>query len=511
MGKLFARGPHDISFLSQNSKGEKKAAHTRAIAMGLCLLMVTSGFGQMLQPAAREDEEESPVTASPQAQTGQEFVAVPDLADQLRKFDPGAVVEWDGRRLRITAKGQRFTLFLTSSDVVVNGVPQRISSPLRVYRGELFVPQDAVDLLAETLAKVTATPTSMPSPTVAPPTPSPTATPATPTPVTVATPTPTPLQSAPPSPIPTTTPTPPPPTPSPTPQEPMATARPATPRPSIAIEIRPSPRPTALPTKIVALQPSGNIFERLVHEREFINQCGLKPFPKGELERRAQRANVTTILLDPDEGVAANAGSEQRRQSHLTLELAMKLRAILEARGYKVELTREDPHYVSLAQKLERIRSSSADLLLSLRAGWNSSATVSGGRVFYPSPATDYSLGKALSANNVEYPIEQTYRPFAEKSKTFASVCAGALKNELPAENAGPLPAPLFLARRAPMPSITVLLGYLSNSGDRNRLLDESHQNQLVERLAEAIDQYKAAATRKSPATASGAGGRETP
>ncbi len=94
-----------------------------------------------------------PDSAAPAARSESAFVAVPDLADRLKKLDPNAVIEWDGRRLRIQVQRQRFTLFLVTSDMVVNGTPERVSSPLRVYRGEIYVPQDAVDRIADVLAE----------------------------------------------------------------------------------------------------------------------------------------------------------------------------------------------------------------------------------------------------------------------------------------------------------------------------------------------------------------------
>ena len=54
----------------------------------------------------------------------QEFVSAPDLAAQLKKIDPKAQVQWDGRVLRIEANGQKFSLFQTGGDMVVNGTPE---------------------------------------------------------------------------------------------------------------------------------------------------------------------------------------------------------------------------------------------------------------------------------------------------------------------------------------------------------------------------------------------------
>lgn len=449
----------------------------------------------LLLNSAAAQEAAAPDTAAPSAAS--EFVAVPDLAAQLKKIDPNAIVEWDGRRLRVSAKGQRFTLFITSPEVVVQGVPQRVSSPLRVYRGELYVPQDAVDLLAQELAKATTAPSPTPSPT-----PAPTATPlATPTPAPSAVPpaqaTPTPVPSPTPSPTPTVAPTPSPTAIIATPG--LSAPSPQPNRPStIVIETKAPTKTPAAPPRVVSA-PEGDNFTRRLHQRDELTQASLKLFTKGELEALPRRSTVTKILLDPDEGILKEASSELRRQSHLTLQLAMKIKMRLAAQGYHVELTREDPQYVSLAQKLERIRTSGADALLSIRVGMNSSAAVNGVRVWYPSPATDYSVGKAeLNASDL-VPLEQTYQPFADKSKTLATLCLTALKSEFPADAATMLPAPLYLARRAPMPSVFIGLGNLTNPSDRKRLLDEGQQDRLADLIAQAVIQYAQGSTPRAP------------
>jgi len=481
--------------------------HHRFAASVACMVALSVvALAQYPQSTPGEDEAATAAADPAAAQGSTEYVAVPDLAAQLKKLDPNALVEWDGRRLRISARGQRFTLFLTTPDIVVNGTPQKVSSPLRVYRGELYVPQDAVDLLAGELAE----PTPAPGPTPAgeattPPAVTPTATPAlAPTVAPSPTPAPTPSPTAP---LPVT-----PPVatiiaqPSVTPQifvPPTVEATQAavvtpTPTPAIMMQVHATPKAT-LPPKPpppVTARP-GSPFEKLLRERDELAQAAWKSFTRAELENRAQRPAIRTVLIDPDEGIANDASAEARRQSHLTLQLAMKLKRHLESRGYRAELTREDTQYVPLAVKVERIRSSDADLLLMVRVGSNPSASVAGSRVLYPSPTADYLVGKPEVGASEIVPPEQTYVAFAERSKSLATLCLTALKSEVPADTTSMLPAPLFLGRRAPMASVLVMPGYLSSPADRARLLDEGRQDQVTDLLAEAVAQYAAGEARR--------------
>jgi N-acetylmuramoyl-L-alanine amidase len=231
-------------------------------------------------------------------------------------------------------------------------------------------------------------------------------------------------------------------------------------------------------------------FEQLVHERDAIAHLELKSYGRTELEAKAKRTQLRKIVLDPDDGSFPSDSADVRRMSGVTLQITQKIKSRLAQKGYEVELTREDAQPVSLSQKLERIIASDGDLLLSIRVGISPSADTAGVRVLYPSQTTDYSVGKSDAANGNTVPLDQQYTPFVERSKSLASLCLSALKNEFSGDDSALLPAPLYFGRRAPMPSILIVTGYISNPSDRNRLLDEMRQDRIAELLARAIDQF---------------------
>ncbi|AXA36887.1 MAG: N-acetylmuramoyl-L-alanine amidase [Candidatus Hydrogenedentota bacterium] len=454
-----------------------------------------------------------PDSAAPAARSESAFVAVPDLADRLKKLDPNAVIEWDGRRLRIQVQRQRFTLFLVTSDMVVNGTPERVSSPLRVYRGEIYVPQDAVDRIADVLASapapqtgetttpVVATPTPAPTP-VATPTPTPTPTPQ-PTPMPTPTPSPTPMLTPSPTPSPKPSPTPSPtvtvqPTAEPTAPPVRATAtaevlRSPTPRSTTQIEVLPTPRGarrTATPAPTVT-ETRTDVFARALRERAEAGALRIKRFREAELTQLAGTLQIQRVVIDPDDGDEAEPSGEARRASMLTLELAQRLKARLQAAGLEVILTREDLRRVPPPKKVELVTNSGAQLLVSLRVGNSATAEAQGVCVMYPSDTVDYAVGRPTEKGPDDtLPLDQVYRPFQERSRTLASLCLTALRGAVPPEHASMLAAPLYLHRRAPMPAVLVVVGYLSNPSDRARLLDPQRQDEFVEMLATPILEF---------------------
>lgn len=430
-----------------------------------------------------------PDSAAPAARSESAFVAVPDLADRLKKLDPNAVIEWDGRRLRIQVQRQRFTLFLVTSDMVVNGTPERVSSPLRVYRGEIYVPQDAVDRIADVLASAPVPQTGETTPTVV----------ATPTPTPVATPTPTPTPT--PSPTPMLTPSPtatvqPTAEPSAAPARatvPTEVLRSPTPRGTTQIEVLPTPRgarrpATPAPT-VTEARP--DVFARALRERVEASALRIKRFREAELTQLAGTLQIRRVVIDPDDGDEAEPSGDARRASMLTLELAQRLKARLQAAGLEVILTREDLRRVPPPKKVELVTNSGAQLLVSLRVGNSATAETQGVCVMYPSDTVDYAVGRPIEKGPDDtMPPDQVYRAFQERSRTLASLCLTAFRGVVPPEHASMLAAPLYLHRRTPMPAVLIVAGYLSNPSDRARLLDPRRQEEFVDMLATPILEF---------------------
>lgn len=446
----------------------------------------------------------SPVPAQnqPSAAAG-EYVFAGDLKKQLQRIDPNAKVEWTGSALRVEAGGQKFSLFPagpSGRQMVVNGAVERAPRPLRVQAGEIYVPSEAIDRIARQLdqagvtspdASPTPSPTPADTPEVSPDetpeespapeeTPSPTPRP-TPEPAATPdiTPAPTPAVTATPSPTPAFTPTP---TPAPSPT-PRRTPR-ATPRPT------PTPGPTRTPAPAVPSAPEA--FRAALADRTSLAQAKLPTWNRSQLEAMMAVNQVRRVVIHPDDSPLLSNSPRGRQAAVRALELALRVKQQLEARGIEAVLTRTTADRVSMGQALQAIAHSNAQVLLILTVGESEFVDVAGYRILYPSETVDYESGKAAALRETtdEVPLAQVFRTFQEGSKVLATALAGSIKSVLGREPNGLNPAPLYLARRAPMASAAVVAGYITNPADQARLADAAQQNALAQGIVEGILQY---------------------
>lgn len=475
-------------------------------------------------PTATEDD-----TA---ASGGADYVDVQDLAGQLRKIDPNAKVEWTGKLLRLEVSGNKFSVFPTGKQIVVNGTIEEAERPLRINRGQLFVPTTLLDRIGRqletggtsaaaggsTLSVARATPPPTPIPTVAP---TPTATPveiaqASPVPTAPPDPTATPVPTAPPvtptpalTPAPTPTATPRLATPTPT-RTPRAAATPtATPRiiPTATPDLTPTPEPTpevtprptprkgkvtprpkkATPTPTPEIVINTGAFENAIRQRAELNKYRIKQRAPADLQTLLRDTTVRKVVIDPDAGTAPTE-TQAKQISDLTLEIALKLKNRLEARGIDVEMTRNTGDRVDPGRKLEIITNSNAQCLVSLSVS-SSLPDVAGFRIMYPNESVDYNAAQP-GEEAALVPLELNYRQFQDRSKVLSSAILNGLKRVIEKEPVGISPAPLFLQKRAPMASTFVVVGYMTNSGDAGRLMDSSHQDMLATAISEAIGEF---------------------
>lgn len=484
---------------------------------------------------------------APQPSGGAEdYVFAGDLARQLRQIDPDAKVEWDGSKLYIEAGDQKFSVFPTGGQMVVNGAVEGGGRPLRIRGDEIYVPQGVINRIGQELEKKTATSAGETSPTAAAstpeesPTPQPTIlidisptpsatvlpdpdeTPAAATPVPTAPPaTPTPTPEPAPSPSPSPSPTPaatPARTPVPTaPPEPVVTATPfpvATPTPTpvptatpVVELVKPTPTPTPAPrttrrgsrtgaaTPTPAPTPASAGAEALrtaMREKAELDQLKLPLKTKAELESIAAATGIQKVVIHPDDSGLLDGTSTGRLASAVSLTVAQKLKDQLVARGIDAELTRSGTDRIGLAEELKAIHNSNAQLLVMVSVGYNPDFSDLGGfRVLFVQDSVDYNAMRSGTMDGSEQvPLELSYRSFQTLNKVLGTALLTALKNATQREPVGINPAPLFLAKRAPMASAEVVLGYLTNPADEKRLQEDGTQEQLASALVEGIVQY---------------------
>ncbi len=224
-----------------------------------------------------------------------------------------------------------------------------------------------------------------------------------------------------------------------------------------------------------------------------------------------ERAGLRIVAIDAGHGGIdpGAVGVTGLREKDLTLDVARRLRTLLEATGrYEVVLTREHDMFLRLRERVEAARDARAELLISLHADSISDSRFRGASVYTLSDvASDREAAQLAARENradalagiALDPVDDvTASILIDLAQRHTQNESGSVANSLvsylgeatrmvssPHRQAG------FTVLKAPdVPSVLVELGYLSNRRDEQALRSPEHRGELARAIAGAIDRY---------------------
>ena len=197
---------------------------------------------------------------------------------------------------------------------------------------------------------------------------------------------------------------------------------------------------------------------------------------------RADKEDIKTIIVDaghgmPDGGTVGYSGTIEQE---INLKISKKTKEVLEGKGYRVILTREDEDSLAKSED-ETIRKmkvedmhlrkkimeeSDADLFISIHMNSYPDKSVSGLRFFY-------------SANHPEI------KGLAELMQKDISNITGAKAYTIKAADKD-----LFLMKNPPIPAILAECGFLTNPEEEKKLREQKYQEKIAWAIGEALDEY---------------------
>lgn len=217
------------------------------------------------------------------------------------------------------------------------------------------------------------------------------------------------------------------------------------------------------------------------------------------------------IVIDPGHG-GTDPGKQNLRlrldEKDMTLDVALRLKKILEVRGYKVVLTRStDTRFsnspaVDLPMRAEVANKAGADLFISLHfnAVDRDPERVSGVETYVLTPQFQVSTQPEQDREMVK-----TYYP--GNRQDTANVLLGynlhrQLVRDLKASDRGYKRYRLAVLRPLACPGVLVEAAYLSNDAEARRIATPEFRQQIAEAVAEGVGDYAAtlAALRPAPA-----------
>jgi len=217
------------------------------------------------------------------------------------------------------------------------------------------------------------------------------------------------------------------------------------------------------------------------------------------------------IALDPGHGGAdpGTIGINGMLEKEVTLDLAKRLRALIEATGrYDVVMTRNDDVFVSLRDRMERARQSNAALFISIHADSLGDARMRGASVYTLSDQAsdaeaarlatkenraDVIAGTDLSAHDeivAGILIDLAQRVTNNKSIEFADVLTAELGDVTALVRNTRRFAGFVVLKSPDLPSVLLELGYLSNPTDAANLARPEYRDRLARATLRAIDRY---------------------
>ena len=220
------------------------------------------------------------------------------------------------------------------------------------------------------------------------------------------------------------------------------------------------------------------------------------------------RPALQTIVIDAghggdDVGARGARGAEEKT---LTLEVARRLRALIEMRlGVRVVLTRQEDRAVTLDERASIANNSKADLFLSLHLNTSLGGNVSGAEVYYARLDREgEDARRAAEDEGVALPvlggtlrsIDVIQWDLAQARHVEASeVLAGILERDLRAQvSMSPRPrheAPLRVLTGVNMPAALIEMGYLSNANQERQAQTEAYQSSVAQAVFNSIVEFR--------------------
>jgi len=233
--------------------------------------------------------------------------------------------------------------------------------------------------------------------------------------------------------------------------------------------------------------------------------------PPGVTEDNHERRHFL-VMIDPghggyDPGTESSAGVMEK---DLALQIATRLKAALEARGIRAELTRSSDVFISLAERTRIANRAGADLFVSIHLNSSPNTDTTGIEVYYLNNTTDratirlarmengvadsYGAPDASNLNYILTDLRQNYKASEAVSvarmidaQTVADLDAGLGLN---VNALGAKMGPFYVLVGAHMPAVLVECGFMSNAAEAARLASPDYQDVLASATATAVAHY---------------------
>ncbi len=240
--------------------------------------------------------------------------------------------------------------------------------------------------------------------------------------------------------------------------------------------------------------------------REKMDGSAAKSAPSSETGLAAQLGlSVRTVIIDPghggrDPGTMHNGVVEQ----DVNLDIAKRLKTILEKLGYQVHLTRTGNTWVSLSERVNFSKRKKGDLFVSIHVNASDNASISGPETYILDFARSSSVSRLAMVENADSgrlgDMDKILTEILTGARTTESrrlaervqkyILSALKKGGVSARDGGVKGAPFYVLVGSSMPSILVEVGYCTNKTEASRLKTSKYRQSLAQGMANGIHYY---------------------
>jgi N-acetylmuramoyl-L-alanine amidase len=217
---------------------------------------------------------------------------------------------------------------------------------------------------------------------------------------------------------------------------------------------------------------------------------------------------IQTVVLDPGHGGSdpGAIGVGGIREKDVTLALARSLAPRLEARGFRVVMTRTGDRHLELEERSALAEASRGDLFVSLHANAAPRRSVRGVETYYLDENHErHSLTVAARENGVPRgEVDALQRTLAKLrvsevsplSRRLAQIIQRQIVRGMPraypsVPDLGAKKGPFYVLFLSTMPAVLVEAGFLSNRTEAQLLAKSDYLDALAEQIAAALALYR--------------------
>ena len=229
--------------------------------------------------------------------------------------------------------------------------------------------------------------------------------------------------------------------------------------------------------------------------------------PPRPLDRVVFPLSVRKVVIDPGHGGAQHGAVSESgmAEKEISLDIALRLRRLLEGASFEVLMTRQTDEAVGLDKRADFANANSADLFVSIHLNWISRQELRALETYVLGPTDDPAVTKLAVRENRDsvYSLSE-YRLLLERiymdtrqdesrrlAKAIQAELYGSVRRINPlVEDRGVKTAPFVVLVRTEMPAILVEVSCLSNQEEVKLLTNDDYRENIAQALFRGIHSY---------------------